>query len=479
MHLVEKKFQNAMSQVLLSKGRILVAVSGGLDSVVLLHLLNKYKSETPGYVLAIAHLNHLTRGADSYKDSDFVVRLGQSLNIETFVEDVNVSMLNNKMKPSFQESARIIRHDFLKRTSDRWGSDFIALGHNSDDKAETFLMNLLRGSGLRGLTGPRLKQGDFIRPLSNCFRNEIEDYFSSQELRFRFDKSNNERCYIRNKIRLDLVPNLELYNRNIKKILCSTSSLLMDDEDYIEGQVEKAMFEVAFDVSDKNVVSFDASLFNSQHPALQKRLVRRAISIAKGDLRSISVRHVLDLIGMIKSDNNVKEIHLPQNLIADHANGKLSIYDSKKYDLVKGSTFKEDFIPKDIVVPGFTETGFHGLCFNAKLVSKLDVNLRSIKLNKAYFDYDKIGQYLKVRFFRPGDRFIPLGMKGTKKLKSFFIDEKVPRSQRNSVPLLTSRTDDIIWVYEKRIGEKYKVTDKSTNILLVEGSVNQKILQDN
>ena len=109
MHLVEKKFQNAMSQVLLSKGRILVAVSGGLDSVVLLHLLNKYKSESPGYVLAIAHLNHLTRGVDSYKDSDFVVRLGQTLNIETFVEDVNVAMLNNKMKPSFQESARIIR----------------------------------------------------------------------------------------------------------------------------------------------------------------------------------------------------------------------------------------------------------------------------------------------------------------------------------------------------------------------------------
>ena len=208
MHLVEKKFQNAMSQVLSSSGRILVAVSGGLDSVVLLHLLNKFKSDSPGYVLAIAHLNHLTRGVDSYKDSDFVVRLGQTLNIETFVEDINAAMMSNKMKSSFQESARIIRHDFLKRISDRWGSDFIALGHNSDDKAEHFLLNLLRGSGLRGLTGARLRQGDFIRPLNNCFRNEIEDYFASQKLQFRLDKSNNERYYVRNKIRLDLVPNL-------------------------------------------------------------------------------------------------------------------------------------------------------------------------------------------------------------------------------------------------------------------------------
>ena len=476
MHLVEKKFQNAMSQVLSSSGRILVAVSGGLDSVVLLHLLNKFKSDSPGYVLAIAHLNHLTRGVDSYKDSDFVVRLGQTLNIETFVEDINAAMMSNKMKSSFQESARIIRHDFLKRISDRWGSDFIALGHNSDDKAETFLINLLRGSGLRGLTGARLKQGDFIRPLNNCFRNEIEDYFASQKLQFRLDKSNNERYYVRNKIRLDLVPNLELYNRNIKKIICSTSSLLMDDEDYIEEQVEKAMVEVAFDVSDKNVVSFDVSLFSSQHPALQKRLIRRAILIVKGDLRSISVRHVLDLIAMIEFENDVKEIHLPRNLIAVHTNGKLFIYGSKKYSLIKESFFKEGFVTKDVIVPGFTETGFGGLCFNAKFVSEMDINLQSMKLNKAYFDYDKIGPNLKVRFFRPGDRFIPLGMKGTKKLKSFFIDEKVPRSQRKTVPLLTSKNDDIIWVYEKRIGDKYKVTDKSTSVLLIEGSVIQNIL---
>ena len=106
----------------------------------------------------------------------------------------------------------------------------------------------------------------------------------------------------------------------------------------------------------------------------------------------------------------------------------------------------------------------------------MDVNLQSMKLNKAYFDYDKIGPNLKVRFFRPGDRFIPLGMKGTKKLKSFFIDEKIPRSQRKAVPLLTSKNGDIIWVYEKRIGEKYKVTDKSTSVLLIEGSVIQNIL---
>jgi len=128
-------------------------------------------------------------------------------------------------------------------------------------------------------------------------------------------------------------------------------------------------------------------------------------------------------------------------------------------------------VSKDIKVPGTTEIGFRGLCLNTKLVSKKDIDFYSTNSNKAYLDYDKTGSDIKVRVFRPGDRFIPLGMKGTKKLKSFFIDEKVPRNQRKSIPLLTSINDDIIWVYEKRIGERYRVTDKSTRVMVVEGTI--------
>ena len=150
MYPVERKFQKVMSQVMPSETRVLVAVSGGPDSVVLLHLLNKYKIELSSCALAIAHLNHLSRGVDSNKDSDFVVGLGKALGIETFVEDVDVALLSSKKKTSFQEFARIIRYDFLERISKKWCADLIALGHNSDDQAETFLINLLRGSGLRG-----------------------------------------------------------------------------------------------------------------------------------------------------------------------------------------------------------------------------------------------------------------------------------------------------------------------------------------
>jgi len=347
----------------------------------------------------------------------------------------------------------------------------IALGHNSDDQAETFLINLLRGSGLRGLTGIRSRRGDYIRPLRDCSRYEIENYISTQGLQFRLDSSNQEKYYLRNKIRLDLIPTLESYNSNIKNSLVSTSGLLADDEDYIEKKVEMAMAQVEFDVKDDNFASLDVNLFNSQHPALQKRLIRQAILVAKGDLRSISVRHVLKIIQMMKLENGVKEIHLPGFLTAVCEKGKLFVRKRHRCDFVEDEFFSGDFVSKDINVPGTTEIGFRGLCLNTKLVSKKDIDFYSTNSNKAYLDYDKTGSDIKVRVFRPGDRFIPLGMKGTKKLKAFFIDEKIPRDQRKSIPLITSINDDIIWVYEKRIGERYRVTDKSTRVMVVEGTM--------
>jgi len=295
-------------------------------------------------------------------------------------------------------------------------------------------------------------------------------------LKFCLDKSNDDNCYLRNKIRLDLIPTLKNYNPNIKKSIISTLRLLNDDEDFIEKQVEKVMNEVGFNVSANGVVSIDINQFYLQHPALQKRLIRQAILVSKGNLRSISARHISNLIIMMKHNKGLKEAHLPGNLIAVCANKKLFVCKSKYYTLVANDLLLDDFLPADINIPGATDLGFRGLCFNISLVSKKDVNLSSGS-NKAYLDYDKTGSNLKMRFFQPGDRFIPLGMRGSKKLKSFFIDEKIPRKQRKLIPLLTSQNDDIIWVYEKRIGDYYKVTDKSTNILLIEGVVDQNLIE--
>ncbi len=452
-----------------SGDRILVAVSGGQDSVVMLHLLNQLKLEVEDFTIAIAHLNHLARGEDSHNDAGFVRKLGEQLGLETFVEEIDVSALCRKGDSSFQETARNVRYDFLNRTLGEWNGNIISLGHNADDQAETMLINLLRGSGLLGLTGIPSKRGRLIRPLHECFRNEIEEYSKHHNLEFCTDGTNHEKNYLRNRVRLELLPILERYNPKIKSSLNETSRLLRDDENYLEGQVEQIFALARIDLGELEQFALKVDIIRSQHPAMQKRLVRHAISGVKGDLRSISARHVSDILQLISYSKGSKELHLPGGLTAFYAGGILS--------------FCKNFLPKDgilsneegeslltnIDIPGCINFENIGLRITAKLVTNHFKSQYSNRPNRAYLDYDKTGAQIRVRFFRPGDRFVPLGMKGSKKLKSFFIDEKVPQNERKLVPILTSQDDDIIWVYEKRIAENYRVTDKTRRVLLVEG----------
>jgi len=455
--------------------RVLVAVSGGSDSVVLLHLFKKLSLEDLNIKLAIAHLNHLSRGEDSNKDAVFVVELGKKIGLDTFVEAIDVSLLRKDTNTSFQESARLIRYDFLRRIFSQWKGDLIALGHNADDQAETVLINLLRGSGLLGLTGIRAQRDVFIRPLHGCFRSEIDDYVSVHGLNFCSDESNLQTKYLRNKIRLELIPSLELYNPKIKAALTLTSAILTDDEDYLAKQVERKLTEVDFCCDENNHTSLDIKLLNSQHPAMQKRLVRHAIFIAKGNLRSISVRHILEVLRLAKCGIGSKEIHLPDDLVSFFIGGKLTFCNNTYGKKVVQKTASEVNLSARINVPGFTDIGFRGLGFNVSLLSIENFREFSSSPNIAYFDYHKTGHKLKVRFFRSGDRFIPLGMKGRKKIKSFFIDEKIALGERKLIPFLTTENGFIIWVYEKRIGENYRVTDKTSKIIRVEGVIQRAI----
>lgn len=469
MHCVEYKFRKAVTGMISLNSRVLVAVSGGPDSIVLLHLFKKLSLENPNIKLAIAHLNHLSRGEDSNKDSVFVVELGKKTKLDTFVEAIDVSLLRKNTNTSFQESARLIRYDFLRRIFSQWKGDLIALGHNADDQAETVLINLLRGSGLLGLTGIRAQRDIFIRPLHGCFRSEIDDYIHAHDLKYCSDETNFENKYLRNKVRLELIPFLELYNPKIKSILTVTSAILTDDEDYLVKQVDEKLIEVDFRYCENSYTSLDIKLLNSQHPAMQKRLVRHAIFISKGNLRSISVRHILEILRLVKCGVSSKEIHLPNGLVALFVDGKLTFCNKSYVEKVVKKKSSVVTLSARINVPGFTDIGFRGLGFNVSFLSVDDFREFSSSPNIAYFDYHKTGPNLKMRLFRPGDNFIPLGMKGRKKIKSFFIDEKIDQDERKLIPFLTTENDFIIWIYEKRIGENYRVTDKTSVIVKIEG----------
>ena len=176
-------------------------------------------------------------------------------NIETFIEEIDIAALTTNSNTSFQETARNIRYDFLNRTLNKWSGNIISLGHNADDQAETVLINMLRGSGLLGLTGIPSQRDHFIRPLHDCFRNEIEDYAELHELKYCLDVTNHKINYLRNRIRLDLVPFLERYNPQLKHSLKETSRLLTDDENYMQEQVDRIMVQAM--PSNKMLGSFE------------------------------------------------------------------------------------------------------------------------------------------------------------------------------------------------------------------------------
>jgi tRNA(Ile)-lysidine synthase len=241
-----------------------------------------------------------------------------------------------------------------------------------------------------------------------------------------------------------------------------------DDEECLQGLVDRLYAGAKVDTTENGLLALDVGTINVQHPALQKRLVRQAIRETKGDLRRIGARHIKDLLVLFEATASGKEIHLPGGLVAVCTGKSVIFYETplEENDILPE---EQESAPVEVKVPGWTEIGVAGLKLHAELVSPVDFYKRSFSSQQACLDFDKTGPVIQTRFFRPGDRFIPLGMNKSKKLKSFFIDEKIPRAERRSVPLLTTGDGDIIWVYAKRIAETYRVTDATRNILFVEG----------
>jgi tRNA(Ile)-lysidine synthase len=460
------------SESLLSGDKVLIAVSGGSDSIALLHTLVGLREKLK-IDLTIAHLNHSARGVESDEDSDFVLDLGNSLKIETFIEKIDVASEQKSLKTSFQESARILRRKFLESTLEKIGGNKIALGHIADDQVETFLINLLRGSGLKGLGGMSNISEVYVRPLLNCFKAEILDYLKSQKLEYRFDQSNAKIDYLRNRIRLDLIPNIEKdFNPNFKENLLTTIDIIQDDDKYLTDQIATIFGEVAQNNKTKEEglkISIPKIL---DYPlAIKRRLLRHAIYQVKGDLRSFSYLHIQNIIKIMENGMSGKEICLPSGLMAEIKNNFLQIYKISHTPkrIITNDTVKNLCVSLNI--PGDTEISESQIKFSSHLASGKDGKFFLANPRVAELDFEKTGSKIQIRYPQMGDTFVPLGMSGSKKLKEFFIDTKTPREERNSIPILTTDSNEIIWVFGKRISNAYRVTEKTKQILHIQGEI--------
>ncbi len=462
-NLVQKASRTICNRKMISKDdRLLVGVSGGPDSVALLHLLmelgNRYNLQ-----LYIVHLNHMLRGNESEEDARYVRRLAKKLKLPVFTGKRDVRKFAKANKLSLEEAARIQRHEFYEQIADKLNIRKIALGHNADDNAETVLMRLLRGAGEQGLIGiyPIRDIGNLkvIRPLLNIYRREIESFLKEKKINVRTDSSNTDNKFLRNKVRLELIPLLEKsYNQNIKHVLINTADILKEENEYLEEIAEKFYSQAVLGKSNENI-QLDISKIRSYPLAIQRRVLRCGIKELTGTLRQITYQHCNEVLKLLNSNLAYGQIDLPNGLAVERLRKELVIRRGKAQNI--RSIIYPVKIHGETLVP---ELGVKLRCTVS--IKKSNIKLSTQNPYQENFDYDKIKKPVFIRTRKNGDTFQPLGMNGKKKIKDFLIDQKIPQPKKNKVLLLTDKTG-IIWLIGLRISERFKVTAKTKQVLKV------------
>ncbi|MEW6570306.1 MAG: tRNA lysidine(34) synthetase TilS [Nitrospirota bacterium] len=438
--------------------KIVVGLSGGPDSVCLLYVLTRLK-EKYGLHLNALYVDHGLRPAETPTEIKFCKKYCEDLNLPFMARSLDVKNYAKNRGINLQEAARELRYRTFHEAVYEIEAQKIALGHTADDQAETLLMRLLRGSGVTGLAGIPPVRGDVIRPLLEVEKKEIEKFLDDEGINFIVDTSNLRRDYLRNKIRLSLMPMLREFNPDIVRSLSMTAEIFRDEERYFEIIVTKTLMELISRKTEGRIELF-LTPFEIMDKVIIRRVLRRAIAETKG-LRGISFIHIEDIIELIKGGNPGDRLYLPKGIriIKEYSTLILTSEPAVKlgsYTLtVPGETVFEEAgtLIKASVVEGGELTGPQN-----KSVSWKDT---------AILDADRLVFPLVIRSRRNGDFFYPAGFGRRKKLQDFFVDEKIPRNERDRIPLLVSG-HDIVWVVGHRGDERFKATEETRKALRLE-----------
>lgn len=443
--------------------KLVVAVSGGADSVCLLNILVSLQKELK-ISLHIAHLNHQLRGAESEADAQYVADLAQRLDIPITIEQRKVKDYQNQKRLSLEEAAREVRYHFLSQVAGAIGAERVVVGHTQDDHVETILMHLIRGAGTRGMRGLQpvtrwpSEAGNLIviRPLLEVSHQETEEYCRQHRLSPRLDASNLSLSPLRNRIRQQLLPLLQSYNPGIAQALLRTGRIAGDDIDFLDRETARLWDKIA--LQEGEVITLDRKGLDRLPPALKRYLLRAGAEKLLGSAKDIEMRHIEDMMGLLGKPAG-KVLNLPGGLIF------VTGYD--KYQLVKDINHLSHLPPLEgetrLHIPGPTE--FSGWKIEAAIIEPEEMTERDEFT--AHFDLLKTGEELTVRPRRRGDRFQPLGLSQPKKLGEFMIDTRVPKAWRKDIPVVCSPRH-IVWVVGWRIDERVKVTQNSKKVLRLE-----------
>lgn len=435
-----ENFKSHLQQKLpfLSKSKVIIAISGGIDSVVLAHLCKKLNLD-----FSLAHCNFNLRDEESDSDEAFVLDLAEDLNVEVFVQNFDTEAYAKDFKRSIQMAARELRYNWFAELAEQLKFDYILTAHHADDNLETFLINFTRGTGLNGLTGIPMKNENIVRPLLPFSRQEIEVYAKENQIKWREDSSNSSRKYLRNKLRHEVVPILKEINpqlldsfQNTLDNLNATSEIVADSVDAVANKAIVSLDEddVFFKVSEfKNLKNPKAYLFEL--------------------LNEFGFTEWNDVVNLLDAQSG-KQVFSSTHRLVKHRD--YLILSEKKSKATKSVTLSEAEVKNSKV-----KTPLGILFFDEADAVKENSN------TTIYVDKNKLNFPLGLRIWKEGDVFHPLGMKGKKKVSKYLKDEKLSLIEKEKTWVLTSN-NDIVWIVGKRADERFKVTDKTEQILKVE-----------
>ncbi|MFO8112427.1 MAG: tRNA lysidine(34) synthetase TilS [Desulfosalsimonadaceae bacterium] len=451
--------------------RVLVGVSGGPDSVALLHVLLELGRESR-YQIGVAHVDHGLREKASKRDAAFVEDLAKKRNVPYYIKRIDLAAARKKTGGNLEEAGRDARYRFFHETADRYGFDRIAVGHHLEDNAELILMNIIRGSGPTGMSGIAPVRGRIVRPLLHCRRSDIQLYLNAKKIPYVHDESNDNTRFHRNHIRHCLIPALEQYNPSVVENLHRLGQITGLESRWIDEWIAPVFDAAILERSNGRLV-LDVEKTGGLHAALKRRMIRNALLAVKGNLRRIGYAHIDAVIGLLEKPAPSGRLDLPDRVRVTRCNASL-VFTAENQSLRspalagRASVFSEYeyWVTEKEAVSGridIPEAGVH-MVLTRMAAEDMDVLPSG---NTAALDWDRLVFPLSIRNMRPGERFMPLGMRRTQKLKNFFINNKIPAYKRGRIPLLQSGTQ-VAWIAGLRIDDRFKITRETKSVLLAE-----------
>jgi tRNA(Ile)-lysidine synthase len=443
---------------MLEKGdSVLVALSGGADSVALLHLILALKKEYK-LKLGAAHLDHAMR-KDSSKDRQFCrtlcaqLRARHALPLRFHSKRIEVSALARRRRLSLEEAGRQARYEYFESLAAKYGYDKIATGHTLDDNVETIIFNIVRGSGMSGLAGIPFKRDTIIRPLLEIEKRELLDYLTENKISFRHDPSNDTLAYSRNRIRNVIMPELEKLNPRARRNIARLSNNISEELEYIRASTVSA-YNLALLKADKTKIVLDLELLERYHKSLAKKVLEEAFKGLSETSIGLSSNALDGCLRVLNGSSGGKHSLSPGYFI-EKSSGKVAIV--RVGAASRGVRLK---------IPGKTEVSANGIYLKSSVRSRKAIGEFDKSNRSACLDMSKI-KYARVRFWNSGDKIRPLGMTGHRLLSDIFIDKGVPEFERRSIPLVLSGKT-IAWIAGIMISDDFKITGRTEKVLTIE-----------